>query len=55
MTAPTTTSAGNTCPANLAEFDFRYSTRDLDDTDRMARLMGRVGGKRLAYKPRTAE
>jgi len=36
----------------LAEFDYRYSTRDLSDTERMQRLMGRVGGRRLLYKPR---
>jgi transposase-like protein len=33
----------------LAEFDFRYSTRELTDADRMARLMGQVHGRRLAY------
>lgn len=35
----------------LAEFDFRYSTRDESDTQRMARLAGQVGGVRLTYKP----
>lgn len=34
----------------LAEFDFRYSTRDLSDTERMQRLLRQVGGKRLTYK-----
>ncbi len=34
----------------LAEFDFRYSTRKLDDGQRMHRLMGQVGGRRLTYK-----
>jgi transposase-like protein len=34
----------------LAEFDYRYSTRTLTDSQRMARLMGQVGGRRLAYK-----
>jgi transposase-like protein len=38
----------------LAEFDFRYSTREIDDTERMARLAGRVGGRRLAYRPLTS-
>jgi transposase-like protein len=37
----------------LAEFDFRYSTRDLSDTDRMTRLVRRTEGKRLVYKQRT--
>ncbi len=37
----------------LAEFDFRYSTRKLDDTARMLRLVGQVGGKRLTYRPAT--
>jgi transposase-like protein len=35
----------------LAEFDFRYSTRKLSDTQRMARLMGQTAGRRLTYKP----
>ena len=35
----------------LAEFDFRYSTRKLTDTQRVARLMGQVAGRRLAYRP----
>ena len=29
-------------PRYLGEFDFRYSTRDISDTQRMARLMGQV-------------
>lgn len=37
-------------PRYLAEFDYRYSTRDLTDTERMARLACRVGGRRLTYK-----
>jgi transposase-like protein len=37
----------------LAEFDFRYSTRKMDDTARLARLMGQTGGRRLSYKPLT--
>ena len=36
----------------LSEFDFRHSTRDLSDAERMTRLMGRTGGKRLVYKRR---
>ena len=35
----------------LAEFDFRYSTRKLTDTARLGLLMGRVGGRRLTYRP----
>jgi transposase-like protein len=37
----------------LAEFDYRYSTREATDADRMSDLMGRVAGRRLAYKPLT--
>ncbi len=37
----------------LAEFDFRYSTRKLSDTERVARLMGQTHGRRLAYRPLT--
>ncbi len=37
-------------PRYLAEFDFRFSTRKLDDTARMLRLMGQTGGRRLTYK-----
>jgi transposase-like protein len=36
----------------LAEFDFRHSTRDLSDAERMQRIVGRAGGRRLTYKPR---
>jgi transposase-like protein len=34
----------------LGEFDFRYSTRKMSDTERMCLLMGFVGGTRLTYK-----
>jgi transposase-like protein len=37
-------------PHYLSEFDFRYTNRKLTDTERMWRLMGRVGGRRLPYK-----
>ena len=37
-------------PHYLSEFDFRYSNRKLTDTERMYRLVGRVGGRRLTYK-----
>lgn len=33
----------------LAEFSFRYSLRKESDYERMARLVRRVGGKRLMY------
>lgn len=33
----------------VGEFDFRYSTCKLTDSERMVRLMGRTGGKRLTY------
>lgn len=39
----------------LAEFDFRYTTRALTDTARMRRLMAQVDGKRLTYRPLTAD
>lgn len=38
-------------PRYLAEFDFRASTKRLSDSDRMAMLMDRTGGRRLTYKP----
>lgn len=34
----------------LNEFDFRYSTRKMNDTERLNRLMGQVGGRRLTYR-----
>ncbi len=39
----------------LAEFDFRYSTCDMSDTERMHRLAGKVGGKRLTYASDTPQ
>jgi hypothetical protein len=38
----------------LAEFDYRYTTKDLSDTERMNRLVGQCHGKRLTYKRVTA-
>lgn len=35
----------------LDEFDFRFTTRKLNDGARMSRLMGQVAGRRLAYRP----
>jgi transposase-like protein len=37
-------------PRYLAEFDFRYSTRFLSDSERMRRTMGHVAGRRLTYR-----
>jgi hypothetical protein len=37
-------------PRYLAEFAFRYSYRQETDTQRMARLVGRVSGRRLSYR-----
>jgi transposase-like protein len=34
----------------LAEFDFRYSTREITDTERVYRLMGQTAGRRISYK-----
>lgn len=34
----------------LAEFDFRYSTRKMSDSQRLDVLLGRVQGKRLQYR-----
>lgn len=41
-------------PRYLAEFDYRYSTRKISDTERMARLVGQVGDRRLSYRPLTS-
>jgi len=37
-------------PRYLAEFDFRYSTCKETDTERVGRLVGQVGGRRLTYR-----
>jgi transposase-like protein len=37
-------------PRYLAEFDYRYSTRKMSDTQRVERLMDQVDGRRLSYK-----
>lgn len=36
-------------PRYLAEFDYRYSTRKISDAQRVQRLMGRAGNRRLTY------
>ena len=35
----------------LAEFDFRYSTRKMDDSMRMRALIPTTAGRRLTYRP----
>ena len=35
----------------LAEFDYRYTTRRMTDSERMRLLTGQVDGRRLSYKP----
>jgi transposase-like protein len=42
-------------PRYLSEFDFRYTTRKLTDTQRMQRLMGQTAGRRLSYKRITGQ
>lgn len=37
----------------LTEFDFRYSTCRVADSQRVRRLMAQTGGRRLSYKPLT--
>jgi len=37
-------------PRYLSEFDFRRTHRTDSDTERMGRLVGRVGGRRLTYR-----
>jgi hypothetical protein len=39
----------------LAEFDFRYSTRELSDTARLRKVIGQVNGRRLSYLPLRGE
>jgi transposase-like protein len=34
----------------ITEHDFRYSTRDISDSERMRRLVSQTGGRRLTYK-----
>jgi transposase-like protein len=38
----------------LAEFDYRYSTRKLSDSQRMQRMIDQTPGRRLSYEPLTA-
>jgi len=37
-------------PRYLAEFSFRHTFREDSDTERMARLVRRVAGRRLIYR-----
>jgi hypothetical protein len=34
----------------LSEFDYRYSTRKMTDTERTHDLLSKVDGKRLTYR-----
>lgn len=38
-------------PRYLAEFDYRFSTRHLSDTERMKQLGRQAGNRRLTYRP----
>lgn len=37
-------------PRYLAEFDYRYSTHYVTDSQRMRGLIAQTGGRRLTYK-----
>lgn len=37
----------------LAEFDYRYGTRELSDSQRMQRMIDQTAGRRLSYEPLT--
>jgi len=39
----------------LAQFDFMYSWCRRTDTERMRKLIGNAGGRRLTYKPLIAD
>ena len=39
----------------VTHVDFIYTTRKLDDSARMERLVGQVTGRRLSYKPLLAQ
>ena len=54
-TARTTTSAREHLHRYLAEFDFRYSTRKLSDSDRLQKMVDQAEGRRLTYKPLTGQ
>ena len=34
----------------LAEFDFRYNSRHLEDSERAAKALAQIAGKRLTYR-----
>jgi len=38
-------------PRYLAEFEFRYGTRKLSDSERMMRIIDGAAGRRLPYGP----
>jgi transposase-like protein len=39
----------------LAEFDFKYDTRKMDDPQRLQAMVNRVAGRRLSYEPLTGQ
>jgi hypothetical protein len=45
-----TTASNNLLSGYLAEFDFRYNTRDIEDHDRAAKALQGIEGKRLTYR-----
>ena len=42
-------------PRYLAQWDYLYSTRKVDDSQRMRVLVGQVSGRRLTYRPLVSE
>ena len=38
-------------PRYLAEFDYRYTTRDMSDAERMVNVVEKSAGRRLTYRP----
>ncbi len=40
-------------PRYLAEFDFRFTTRKLADSNRLQRMVDQADGRRLTYRPLT--
>jgi hypothetical protein len=42
-------------PRYLAEFDFRYSTCKMQDSERLQKMIDQTAGRRLSYKPLTGK
>ncbi|MDO8309906.1 MAG: IS1595 family transposase [Actinomycetota bacterium] len=42
-------------PRYLAEYDYRYTTRGMDDSARMVDVIGNTVGRRLTYRPLTGD